>query len=145
VLANPLGEVSGRVRKQSPAIWEAYFFKGELGSHAIETTFGKIGVGICFDNQTADVAAILSRQSVDLVLMPHSYPAQKIAHPVKVSGFLMQTKVYFLWHHITPEPSIHHSLKRASLLSKIKIRLLQVIKPKRISKAQTLKANPFHD
>ena len=74
VLTNPLGEVSGRVRKQSPAIWEAYFFKGEPGSHAIDTSLGKVGVGICSDNQKADVAATLSRQSVDLVLMPHSYP-----------------------------------------------------------------------
>lgn len=76
VLTNPLGEVSGRVRKQSPAIWEAYFFKGETGSHVIETTFGKVGVGICYDNQKAEVAAILSRQSADLVLMPHSYPVR---------------------------------------------------------------------
>jgi N-carbamoylputrescine amidase len=75
VLTDPLGEVSGRVRKQTPAIWEAYFFKGMSGSHAIDTTLGKVGVGICFDNQTAAVAAILSKQSVDLVLMPHSYPA----------------------------------------------------------------------
>ncbi len=74
VLTNPLGEVSGRVRKQTPAIWEAYFFRGESGSHAIDTPLGKVGVGICFDNHTADVAAILSKQSVDLVLMPHSYP-----------------------------------------------------------------------
>ena len=74
VLTDPLGEVLGRVRKQTPAIWEAYFFRGESGSHAIDTTLGKVGVGICFDNQTADVAAILSKQSVDLVLMPHSYP-----------------------------------------------------------------------
>ncbi len=82
VLTSPLGEVSGRVRKRSPAIYEAYFFKGESGSHTIETTFGKIGVGICADNQKADVAEIMSRQSVDLVLMPHSYPA-----PSSTSGF----------------------------------------------------------
>ncbi len=74
VLANPKGEVAGRVRKQHPAIWEAYFFRGESGCHAIEATFGKVGVGICFDSQTADVATIMGRQSVDLVLMPHSYP-----------------------------------------------------------------------
>lgn len=74
VLANPKGEVAGRVRKQHPAVWEAYFFRGESGCHAIESTFGKVGVGICFDSQTADVATIMGRQSVDLMLMPHSYP-----------------------------------------------------------------------
>jgi N-carbamoylputrescine amidase len=74
VLTDPLGEVAGRIRKQTPAIWEAYFFRGESSTHFIDTSLGKVGVSICFDSQTADVAAILSEQSVDLVLMPHSYP-----------------------------------------------------------------------
>ncbi len=74
VLTDPLGEVVGRIRKQTPAIWEAYFFRGESSTHFIDTSLGKVGVSICFDSQTADVAAILSEQSVDLVLMPHSYP-----------------------------------------------------------------------
>jgi N-carbamoylputrescine amidase len=74
VLTDPQGKISGRVRKQTPAIWEAYFFKGESGSHVIHTPFGKVGVGICFDVHTTVVAAIMSRQAVDLVLMPHSYP-----------------------------------------------------------------------
>ncbi len=73
-LADPQGEVSGRIRKRSPAVWEAYFFKGEPSSHAIDTALGKIGVGICYDNEKAAVAEAMSRQSVDLVLMPHSRP-----------------------------------------------------------------------
>ena len=79
VLTNPLGEVAGRVRKQTPAIWEAYFFRGESGSHSIDTTLGKVGVSICFDSQTAIVAHTLSIQSVDLVLMPHSYPVPAVS------------------------------------------------------------------
>ena len=81
VLTNPHGDISGRIRKRSPALWEAYFFRGESGSNAIDTALGKVGVGICFDNQKADVAATMSRQSVDLVLMPHSYPV-----PAESSG-----------------------------------------------------------
>src|SRR4030066_473425 len=81
VLTNPHGDISGRIRKRSPALWETYFFRGESGTNAIDTALGKVGVGICFDNQKADVAATMSRQSVDLVLMPHSYPV-----PAESSG-----------------------------------------------------------
>jgi len=47
VLTAPSGEEAGRVRKQIPACPEAYFFRGEEGSHVISTAIGKIGVGIC--------------------------------------------------------------------------------------------------
>jgi len=64
VLTDPFGEVAGKIRKQTPAIWEAYFFRGESSTHFIDTSLGKVGVSTCFDSQTADVAAILSEQSV---------------------------------------------------------------------------------
>ncbi len=44
------------------------------GSHVIETALGKIGVGICFDSHLTAIARLMQEQSVDLVLMPHSYP-----------------------------------------------------------------------
>src|SRR5262245_35049430 len=50
VLTSPSGEEAGRVRKQIPAGSEAYFFRGEVGSHIIRTPIGKIGVGICAEN-----------------------------------------------------------------------------------------------
>jgi N-carbamoylputrescine amidase len=74
VLSTPTGEEAGRVRKQFPAIWEAYIFKGEPGSHVIKTALGKIGIGICFDSHLAVIARLLQEQAVDLVLLPHSYP-----------------------------------------------------------------------
>lgn len=73
-LATPDGEVAGRVRKQFPAIWEAYFLKGDAGSHVIHTEIGKIGIGICHDSHLAYIAQLMYEQSVDLMLMPHSYP-----------------------------------------------------------------------
>ena len=85
VLTNPEGEEDGRVRKQFPSIGEAFFFKGEPGSHVIQTALGKIGVGICFDAHTAQVARLMSEQSIDLMLIPHSYSIP--AAPTKeVSG-----------------------------------------------------------
>jgi N-carbamoylputrescine amidase len=73
-LAGPDGREAGRVRKQVPADAEAYFFKGEIGSHVIETPLGRIGVGICAENFYCFLANQMSQRQVDLVLMPHSSP-----------------------------------------------------------------------
>jgi N-carbamoylputrescine amidase len=73
VLTTPVGDEAGRVRKQFPSMGEAFFFKGEPGSHIIQTMLGKIGVGICFDAHTVHVARLMSKQSIDLMLIPHSY------------------------------------------------------------------------
>lgn len=72
-LAEPGGKIAGVVRKRHPSIWEAYFFKGESGQPFIQTDLGRIGVGICFDNHTYDVASAIAASQVDLMLMPHSY------------------------------------------------------------------------
>ena len=50
VLTTPSGEEAGRVRKQIPAGPEAYFFRGDVGPHVIQTAIGRIGVGICAEN-----------------------------------------------------------------------------------------------
>jgi N-carbamoylputrescine amidase len=85
VLTNPEGEEAGRVRKQFPSIGEAFFFKGEAGSHVIQTALGRIGVGICFDAHTVRIARMMSEHSIDLMLIPHSYSIP--AEPSKsVSG-----------------------------------------------------------
>lgn len=73
VLTTPEGEEAGRVRKQFPSIGEAFFFRGEAGSHVIQSSLGKIGVGICFDAHTVSVARLMNEQSIDLMLIPHSY------------------------------------------------------------------------
>ena len=74
VLATPDGKEAGRVRKQTPAAYEAYFFKGDSGPHTISTELGRIGVGICYENQLAYIPKLMYEASVDLVLMPHSAP-----------------------------------------------------------------------
>jgi N-carbamoylputrescine amidase len=99
VLTDPLGEVVGRIRKQNPALYEAYFFRGEIGTHFIDTSLGKIGVSICFDSQLANITAILSKQSVDLVLMPHCYPMPATSSRMfnkekEVGYFQMITSIY---------------------------------------------------
>src|SRR5262249_10181103 len=74
VLTTPKGEEAGRVRKQVPAGPEAYFFRGEVGSHVIDTAIGKIGVGICAENYYCFIASEMLHQSADLILMPHASP-----------------------------------------------------------------------
>jgi N-carbamoylputrescine amidase len=73
VLTTPQGNEAGRVGKQFPSIGEAFFFKARPGPHIIDTSLGRIGVAICFDAHTVRVARLMSEQSIDLILIPHSY------------------------------------------------------------------------
>ena len=72
VMTTPGGDVAGRVRKQIPAGPEAYFFRGDVGPHVIETVIGRIGVGICAENYYCFAASQMLKQSADFVLMPHA-------------------------------------------------------------------------
>lgn len=72
-LAEPSGKIIGAVRKRNPSMWEAYFFKGERGQPYLDTDLGRIGVGICFDNHTHELASAIQQSNIDLMLMPHSY------------------------------------------------------------------------
>lgn len=74
VLTTPEGEEAGRVRKQTPALVEPYFFTGAANHHVIHTTVGKIGVGICYEAMLAYFPQLMYQQSVDLILLPHSAP-----------------------------------------------------------------------
>jgi N-carbamoylputrescine amidase len=74
VLTAPSGDEAGRVRKQIPAGPEAYFLRGEVGSHVISTSIGKIGIGICAENYYCFAASQFLKDSADFVVMPHSSP-----------------------------------------------------------------------
>ena len=68
------GKEQAECGNTTPAAYEAYFFKGDSGPHTIGTELGRIGVGICYENQLADLPKPMYEASVDLVLMPHSAP-----------------------------------------------------------------------
>jgi N-carbamoylputrescine amidase len=74
VLTMPDGREAGRVRKQTPAFSEAYFTRGHAGPHVLQTELGRVGVGICYENQLAYTPRTMCRESADLLLMPHSMP-----------------------------------------------------------------------
>ncbi len=73
-ICDPNGHEAGRVRKQTPALFEAFFTKGEAGPHVIKTQLGLIGVGICYENTLAYMQGLMHDQAVDLMVMPHSAP-----------------------------------------------------------------------
>lgn len=82
VLTRPDGSEAGRVRKQTPAAFEAFFTRGHAGPHVIETELGKLGVGICYENQLAFTSRLWHAHSVDLILMPHSAPTPEPGKPL---------------------------------------------------------------
>jgi N-carbamoylputrescine amidase len=69
-LAAPDGSIAGRVRKNPPASLEAFFYRAGADPHVIETTLGRIGVGICFENLLYGHLLEMQRASVDLILQP---------------------------------------------------------------------------
>ena len=73
-LANPAGEIAGRVPKRKPASFEAYLFAGEESTHLIDTDIGKVGVGICYDNAFRFLADAMIAGDADILLMPLSAP-----------------------------------------------------------------------
>lgn len=75
VMTRPDGREAGRVRKQTPAAYEACFTKGDGGPHVIHTEWGKIGIGICYENRLAFMPKLMCQQSVDMLIMPHSAPS----------------------------------------------------------------------
>lgn len=64
----------GRVRKQSLPFFEGWFFTPCPRPKIVETPLGRLGVGICNDNQTAAFLRHVAEQRPDLLLMPHSAP-----------------------------------------------------------------------
>lgn len=90
VLVGPDGREAGRVRKQTPAVYEAFFMRGDSGPHRIDTPLGRIGVGICYENQLGYLPQLCAAGAVDLLLMPHSAPS-----PQRSSRYLSrQVDVY---------------------------------------------------
>jgi N-carbamoylputrescine amidase len=74
VLAGADGRELGRVRKETPASGEVPFFRGEAGPHMIEAPFGRIGVGICYENYLCSLERHFAAGRPDLILQPHSFP-----------------------------------------------------------------------
>jgi N-carbamoylputrescine amidase len=81
ILAGPDGKIAGRAYKANA---EANVFRRGRHEHLISTPIGRIGVGICADNQYTAHLKLMHRLQADLVLMPHAWPTPAEAGgPVK--------------------------------------------------------------
>lgn len=78
VVTEPGGSVVGRVRKQTPAFAEAFYTRGEEGPHVVDAEWGRIGVGICYENLLAYTPHLMCSHAVDIMLMPHSAPSPMV-------------------------------------------------------------------
>lgn len=83
VLATPEGEIAARVRKNPPASFEAYFFRGGDDPHWFDTPIGRIGVGICYENALYERYSELHDADVDLYLRPFSGASFEAKFPVR--------------------------------------------------------------
>jgi N-carbamoylputrescine amidase len=79
VLTGADGRELGRVRKETPASGEVPYFRGEVGPHVIDTPFGRIGIGICYENYLCSLERHFATGQPDLILQPHSAPDMKEA------------------------------------------------------------------
>jgi N-carbamoylputrescine amidase len=72
------GRCIGRVRKRSLPFFEGWFFTPCSMPKLLDTHLGRIAVGICNDNQTAEFQRDVVEGQPDLILMPHSAPTPKV-------------------------------------------------------------------
>lgn len=83
VLVDPQGEVAGRVRKNPPASFEAWFFRSGNDPHWFDTPLGRIGVGICFENSLYERYLEIQQADVDLMLRPFSGASFEARFPIR--------------------------------------------------------------
>ena len=83
VLVDPQGQVAGRVRKNPPASFEAYYFRAGSDRHWFDTPLGRIGVGICFENALYERYSELHSGRIDLYLRPFSGASFEAKFPVR--------------------------------------------------------------
>jgi N-carbamoylputrescine amidase len=69
------GSVAGKYRKMhipdDPAYYEKFYFTpGDLGFHPIQTSVGKLGVLVCWDQWYPEAARLMALQGADLLIYP---------------------------------------------------------------------------
>ena len=69
------GTIAGKYRKMhipdDPAYYEKFYFTpGDLGFHPIETSLGKLGVLVCWDQWYPEAARLMARQGAELLIYP---------------------------------------------------------------------------
>ena len=98
-LAAPDGQIAGRAYKANA---EASIFRRGRAAHLIDTPAGRIGVGICADNQFAATLRLMHEQQADLILMPHAWPT-----PAHAAGLVSEADVAAQQERMTELPALY--------------------------------------
>ena len=69
------GEIVGKYRKKhipdDPAYYEKFYFTpGDLGFHPIQTSVGKLGVLVCWDQWYPEAARLMAMQGAEMLIYP---------------------------------------------------------------------------
>ena len=69
------GSIAGRYRKRhipdDPAYYEKFYFTpGDLGFHPIQTSVGRLGVQVCWDQWYPEGARLMALQGADMLIYP---------------------------------------------------------------------------
>lgn len=69
------GSIAGRYRKMhipdDPAYYEKFYFTpGDLGFHPIQTSVGKLGVLVCWDQWYPEAARLMALQGAEILIYP---------------------------------------------------------------------------
>ena len=69
------GEIVGKYRKMhipdDPAYYEKFYFTpGDMGFHPIQTSVGKLGVLVCWDQWYPEAARLMALQGADMLIYP---------------------------------------------------------------------------
>lgn len=69
------GTIAGKYRKMhipdDPAYYEKFYFTpGDLGFHPIDTSIGRLGVLVCWDQWYPEAARLMALQGVELLIYP---------------------------------------------------------------------------
>jgi N-carbamoylputrescine amidase len=69
------GSIAGQYRKMhipdDPAYYEKFYFTpGDLGFHAIQTSVGKLGVLVCWDQWYPEAARLMALDGADILIYP---------------------------------------------------------------------------
>lgn len=98
-LAAPDGQIAGRAYKTNA---EASIFRRGRAAHLIDTPAGRIGIGICADNQFAATLRLMHEQRADLILMPHAWPT-----PARAARLVSRADVAAQQRRMTELPVLH--------------------------------------
>ena len=69
------GEIAGKYRKMhipdDPAYYEKFYFTpGDMGFHPIQTSLGKLGVLVCWDQWYPEAARLMAMQGAEMLIYP---------------------------------------------------------------------------